>query len=130
MTNRQILQTPREVLGSLGKQRQLVLQLALIESPCPSCQRVLNLFQASGLDIDQYDCDGLDPPYRCPDCRAVLEQVVPFPASGPPWFWQLKPAEPRSLRADSHPEPRSLRADSHPLCDNEPNSERTTADGS
>jgi hypothetical protein len=98
MTNREVLNTPKKVLGALDRQRQLLLQLVLLAQPCPACERPLNVLDAAGLDIDRYDCDGADePPFHCPGCGAVLERSLPlFAHGGPPWSWRLDSEWPRA----------------------------------
>lgn len=89
MTNRELLRTPKERLGPVNRQRQHVLRAELSPMPCPACLRPLDALTAAGTDIDSYRFGAETSIYRCPDCGAVLERVVPFFAIGLGWHWQL-----------------------------------------
>jgi hypothetical protein len=91
MTNRQLLQTPKELLSELDKQRLFLLQVEGTPAPCPACKVKVNALDAAGIDIDAYDFGKTQHSYRCPDCSADLEQIVPMIAGGGSlWYWQLK----------------------------------------
>jgi hypothetical protein len=90
MTNREVLNTPKDLLSELDRQRQFLLQVEGAPVPCPACRRPLDLFTAAGIDIDQYDFGRTTLSYRCPDCGAPLEQVIPvFPGGRHLWHWEL-----------------------------------------
>jgi hypothetical protein len=118
MTNLELLKTPRALLGALDRRRPFLLRVALVARPCPDCGRPLNQFQAAGLEIDQYDPDGPDPPLYCPECQTELEQVVPLFPRGPLWSWGVKPAADGALPAAVPAPP-----------ERPPHPERTDADG-
>lgn len=91
MTNREILQTPRQLLGTVDRQRLFLLWVKSTPVPCPACKRPVNAFEAAGIDLDDYDFGNTKYQYRCPGCGAELEQVVPFLAAGGSlWHWHLK----------------------------------------
>ncbi len=91
MTNREILQTPKQNLADVDKQRLFLLRVESTPVPCPACKRPVNAFEAAGIDLDQYDFGHTEYEYHCPGCGAELEQVVPFlPAGGTLWHWHLK----------------------------------------
>lgn len=93
MTNRDLLKTPEQLLGELDRQRLFLLRVEGAPVPCPACQKLVNTFDAAGIDIDSYDFGVTKYAYRCPACAAELEQVVPFITAGAhPWHWQLKHA--------------------------------------
>jgi hypothetical protein len=93
MTNRELLQTPKELLGEVDKQRQYLLRVEGTPMPCPACKSVANAFDAAGIEVDAYDLGKTSYSYCCPACGAVLEQVLPvFPGGGQPWHWQLQQA--------------------------------------
>jgi hypothetical protein len=88
MTNRELLRTPNENLSELDRQTKFLLQKEMTAVPCPVCKKPLDALTAAGIDIDQYDATRTKDQYRCPDCQAELELVVPFVAFGPGWHWQ------------------------------------------
>ena len=90
MTNRELLQSPKEVLGPLDRQRRFLLQVDLTPMPCPACSTPLSALTAAGTDIDAYQFGEQKCAFRCPQCMAELEQIVPLFGSGPGWYWQLK----------------------------------------
>ena len=90
MTNRELLKAKKETLGSTDRQRQHVLQIEMVQLPCPACQNGVNALQAAGVDVDEYDFGAKQREYHCPHCQAELELVVPFIAVGPGWHWILK----------------------------------------
>ncbi|MFO0881287.1 MAG: hypothetical protein U0840_28610 [Gemmataceae bacterium] len=89
MTNRELLNAPKERLGPVDRQRQHILRGELAPMPCPACLRPLDALTAAGGDIDSYRFSADTPVYHCPDCGAVLDRVVPIFAIGPGWHWQL-----------------------------------------
>jgi hypothetical protein len=91
MTNREILKTPRQLLGEVDRQRRFLLRLESTPVPCPACKRPANTFEAAGIDLDDYDIGNARYAYRCPGRGAALEQVVPFLAAGRAlWHWLLR----------------------------------------
>jgi len=93
MTNRELLQTPEGLLGQLDKQRLFLLRTDGTPKPCPACKRLVNAFDAAGIDLDSYDFGVTKYEYRCSSCSARLEQVVPlFASGGSLWHWQLEEA--------------------------------------
>lgn len=86
-----LLETPRELLSGLDRQRQFLLQLALQQRECihPDCDRMLNHLDAceQGFDGYQLGSASSDNTFRCPDCKTPLAVVVPFIAAGPTWHW-------------------------------------------
>src|SRR3954453_5392639 len=91
MTNREILKTPKDLLGEVDKQRLFLLRVESTPVPCPACKQPVNAFEAAGIDLDEYDFGNTRYEYRCPGCGAALEQVVPFIAGGGAlWHWHLK----------------------------------------
>ena len=91
MTNQELLQAPEQVLGEVDRQRLYLLRVEGTPALCPACRRPLNAFEAAGIDLDSYDFGVTKYDYRCPDCGAELEQVVPFLAGGGPlWYWQFQ----------------------------------------
>lgn len=92
MTNRELLQAPESALSGLDRQRRYLLRVESTPSPCPACRTPVNVFAAAGIDLDAYDFGATLLAYRCPSCRAELDQVVPFFPAPHPWLWVLKPA--------------------------------------
>jgi hypothetical protein len=91
MLNRDLLKTPRELLGELDKQRLFLLRVEGTPMPCPACKTPVDAFSATGIDVDAYDFGATRHDYRCPICSAELDQVEPlFPGGGHVWLWQLK----------------------------------------
>jgi len=91
MTNREILKTPKELLGQVDRQRLFLLRVESTPVPCPACKRPANAFEAAGINLEDYDFGSTKYDYHCPGCGAELEQVVPFLASGGAlWHWHLK----------------------------------------
>ena len=75
MTNREILQTPRELLNEVDRQRLFLLRVEGTPVPCPACKRPVNAFEAAGIDLDDYDFGHTQHEYRCPGCAAELERA-------------------------------------------------------
>jgi hypothetical protein len=71
MTNRDLLSTPKALLGPVDKQRLFVLHVEGTAMPCPACKKAANAFEAAGIDIDQYDFGNSPYAFRCPHCHAV-----------------------------------------------------------
>ena len=92
MTNRQLLSAPEAILTERQKQLRFLLRVEGMPVPCPACTKPVNVFDAAGKDIEEYDGSQLGWQYRCPGCGAELQQVVPFiPVGGPGWHWVLNP---------------------------------------
>src|SRR5262245_14105108 len=91
MTNRELLNTPKEKLSALDRQKQHTLRLELTPVPCPVCRTALDALTAAGIDVEQYDFGKSKYDYRCPHCQAELELFVPFIAFGLGWHWQINP---------------------------------------
>jgi hypothetical protein len=93
VTNRELLNTPRQLLGELDRQRLHLLRVEGTAMPCPACQVQTNVFDAASIDVDVYDFGSTRHEYRCPNCAARLEQFVPcFPGSNEVWYWALNTA--------------------------------------
>jgi endogenous inhibitor of DNA gyrase (YacG/DUF329 family) len=91
MTNREILQTPKEMLREVDRQRQFLLRVESTPVPCPACKKPVNAFEAAGITLEEYDFGHTRYEYRCPACGAELEQAVPFLAAGGAlWHWHFK----------------------------------------
>lgn len=91
MTNREILDTPKDVLREVDRQRHFLLRVEGTPVPCPACKRPVNAFEAAGIDIDDYDFGRTKYEYHCSGCGAALEQVVPFITAGLTlWHWHFK----------------------------------------
>jgi hypothetical protein len=54
MTNHEILTTPRDMLGEVDRQCQLLLQVEATPMPCPACKKPVNAFQAAGITLEEY----------------------------------------------------------------------------
>jgi uncharacterized protein (UPF0212 family) len=93
MTNRQLLHTPEQLLTELDRQRLFLLRVDGTPMPCPACKKPVNLFEAAGIDLDQYDFGNTSYSCCCPGCGAKLEQVISFIAGGGAlWHWELQNA--------------------------------------
>jgi hypothetical protein len=90
MTNRQLLTASREALSEVDRQRHFLLRVEGTSMPCPACRKLVNAFEAAGIDVDAYDFRQTRYEYHCPHCAAELEQVVPAIAGRALWHWQLK----------------------------------------
>jgi hypothetical protein len=90
MTNRELLKVSPELLSGLDKQRLFLLRVESTPGPCPACKRPVNALEAAGIDLDAYDFGATRLSYRCPNCLAELEQILPLFPGGPFWHWGLK----------------------------------------
>lgn len=91
MTNRELLHANGAGLSESDRQRQHLLRVELMKAACPACLKPTDAISAAGIGIDDYRFDAvIGHDYRCPSCRAQLEQVVPVLSVGPPWHWQLR----------------------------------------
>jgi hypothetical protein len=91
MNNHQILTTRKDRLTEVDRQRQFLLRVEGSPMPCPACKKPVNVFQAAGITLEEYDFGKTTHTYRCPACGAELEQVVPvFASGGSLWHWHLK----------------------------------------
>jgi len=89
VTNRQLLEAPEEALSAVDRQRRYVLRVELSAMPCPACAAPAGALAAAGVEVNDYPFGAEERSFRCPACGAMLEQVVPFIAPGPPWHWAL-----------------------------------------
>ena len=89
MTNRELLEAPEQSLSAVGRQRRHALRVELSAMPCPACAAPVGALAAAGVEVDDYAFGAETRPFHCPSCGAVLEQVVPFIALGPPWHRAL-----------------------------------------
>jgi hypothetical protein len=92
MKNSELLNTSRKLSGVEG-QRQFILQIHSVAMPCPNCAHHLNVFEAQGIDVDDYDAAGPTEkkPMHCTKCKRALRYVVPIISVGPGWYWSLIP---------------------------------------
>src|SRR4051812_11037912 len=54
MTNRKLLQAPRQMLNEVDRQRLFLLRVESAAVPCPACKRPVDAFEAAGIDLDEY----------------------------------------------------------------------------
>lgn len=97
--NSELLAAPNNaLLSGLDKQRRFILQRHSVQMPCPNCGTKQNVFEATGVAIDDYDTDaGGEKIGTCIGCKRGLEHVIPFVvAAGPGWQWSLVKIEPGS----------------------------------
>jgi hypothetical protein len=91
MTNHEILNTPKQMLGEVDRQRHFLLRVEGTPVPCPACKKPVNAFEVAGITLEEYDFGRTHHEYRCPAGGAELEQVVPFLAAGGAlWHWHLR----------------------------------------
>ena len=88
----QLLATPRALLGTIDRQRQFLLQRAVVPRGCihPECDHQLSQLDAREQGIEGYQLGSasIDNTFRCPGCDTALAIVVPFIAAfGPGWHW-------------------------------------------
>jgi hypothetical protein len=88
---KRLLDTPRNLLTGLDRQRQFLLTIALHRSECihPECDRLLSQFDAceQGFEGYQLGTASTANTFRCPDCKTPLAIVVPFVSTGAGWHW-------------------------------------------
>ena len=70
------------------RQRQYLRQIHLQMAPCPSCNRHQSFYDAI-VDDASYNENGLNPKFRCVECKRPLHHVVPFIATGVGWSWSI-----------------------------------------
>src|SRR5690349_18122985 len=90
MTNREILNTPKEKLSSIDRHKQHTLQVELTPVPCPVCRTRVAALTAAGLDVDQYEFGNARYDYCRQLWQALLELVVRVSAFGVAWHCRLR----------------------------------------
>lgn len=105
MKNSELFKVDPKLLGSLDRQRRYLVEMFAYPVPCPNqgCRKPVNVFEAMGIDIDDYDFTGRDydltQTYKCPHCHYALRKVVPlFKVSEPGHHWEI--AEPLPPKED------------------------------
>jgi hypothetical protein len=99
VTNRELLNTPRERLGAAERQRRFLLEVEATRLPCPACATLVDALTAAGVDVDEYDFGRAALTYRCPGCGAELERAAPaFPGGRHLWQWAIKQGRPPAKR--------------------------------
>lgn len=92
MTNRELLagNHPGRPLSSLDRQRLLLLKVDSVKQRCPNptCRHGNNVFEAAGIDIDDYDFGATKHAFSCVKCEAPMDYVVPIVSFGPGWHWE------------------------------------------
>jgi hypothetical protein len=102
MKNSALLTTPAELLTSIERQRQYLVKEYVAPVPCPNsgCNQPVNVFDALGINVDDYDFRVYDrnPPYKCPHCGYKLAMVVPlFMTATPGHHWKIdEPLPPKN----------------------------------
>jgi hypothetical protein len=95
MKNSEILNAPKSLLGAVEQQRKFILQMQGQKMPCPNCGHCLNVFEALGVELDDYDTGSTtDGKTACTSCKRALRYAVPVFVVGPPWHWALVPIAP------------------------------------
>jgi len=83
---------PAKLLTSIERQKKLILQEYSVQQGCPNCGHKLNIFEALGIDIDDYNTgDVYEGRTECTACHRELKMVVPFISMGTHWHWSLVP---------------------------------------
>lgn len=93
MTNTKLLNYngPSELLTSIEKQERFILRENVQRRPCPNCAAPVNVFDATGVEIDDYDfSEGKPEVFHCPNCKRELRYILPLQGG---WHWWLKPEE-------------------------------------
>jgi predicted RNA-binding Zn-ribbon protein involved in translation (DUF1610 family) len=91
MKNSELLSTSRKLSGVEG-QRQFILRMQNVKMPCPNCAHQLNVYEAHGVDVDDYKPEAvLESNPHCTKCGRALRYTVPFIAVGNSWHWSLVP---------------------------------------
>ena len=93
LTNEQLMNTvDKSKLGSIERQKRFILRQNAVSNPCPNCGRLVNVFEAMGIEVNAYSFSGYnqqDGQYHCPHCRRELMHIVPV--TGNNWHWWLVP---------------------------------------
>lgn len=100
MKNSELIRcTSDRLLTGLDKQRRLILREYSVQQGCPNCGTQQNVFEATGVDVDAWDCNrGGETVGTCSGCGRRLLLIVPFMVmAGPHWRWQLVPITPRNF---------------------------------
>jgi hypothetical protein len=90
VTNMDILETPKELLSGLDRQRQFLLHGALMyRMACPNCIATPTKVEASMIARGLVNRFKVDEPgeYRCPTCDCPLSWCVPL--VGTP-YWEKR----------------------------------------
>jgi hypothetical protein len=76
------------LLTAIERQRVFLLRTMCEAKACPNCGTHVNIFDAMGLDVDDYDFANptADTTKTCPGCGRELRDYLPL-ISG--WFWAL-----------------------------------------
>lgn len=84
-----LLTTPRKFLKSIDGQRQFLLKLALMTSPCawPDCKKPVSQVDAADPATWTLEKGDVDSAFTCPHCKRGLQRVIPLVAMPQPWFW-------------------------------------------
>jgi hypothetical protein len=103
MRNSELLTTKRRDLEPVEKQQQYVLRSLVQKNACPSCGHMLNFFEGSGIDIDDWEDRPGATACRCTACKRAIEYVVPVLAGrggNGGWYWHLTPISPPETSRD------------------------------
>lgn len=81
--------TPKGLLTSLDQQRQFLLKLALMQSPCPwpDCKKLVSQVDAADPATWTLEKGDMDSAFTCPHCKRGLQRIIPLVAVPNPWFW-------------------------------------------
>jgi ribosomal protein S27E len=94
MTNRELLAETcsKALLTGIENQRRFILRLHSVQQGCPNCGHKQNVFEAAGVEIDDYDFGKTPLAFKCGGCGRDLKHNVPFVSmGGPGWHWGLVP---------------------------------------
>lgn len=100
MKNSELLDRDPKLLGVLDRQRRYILRMHSFQAHCPNpgCRQPVNVFEAMGIDIDDYDVSDYNPgqKYKCPHCHYALAKIVPLimPNDGG-YYWELNEPLPK-----------------------------------
>jgi hypothetical protein len=89
VTDRELPNTPKQLLSAVDKQRLFLLRVEGTAVPCPARNKPGNAFEAPGVTVDGHDFGRTCPAYSCPRCGAAPEQVAPLFSIGPLVAWRL-----------------------------------------
>jgi len=106
MKNSELLNTEPELLGSIDRQKRFLVSAFSYPLPCPNqgCGKPVNVFEAMGIDIDDYVFSGPNSSYNqhqkyeCPHCHYKLRKIVPiFKLNEPGHHWVIdEPLPPKN----------------------------------
>jgi hypothetical protein len=74
-------------LTGLEGQRRFLLRALSVPMPCAVCNTPINVFEAAGIDIDDYDLNGANYEYECPHCGEPLKDEMTLAGYR---FWRTK----------------------------------------